>query len=81
MIGEIKLIESNTTQQSEVWCLKYSKQYFDEVNKLINKYKALKKAFNESGSSKLDNLIPEHWLKNDQWKQFIKHSLDFFDSL
>ena len=61
--------------------LYYTKDYLEEVNKKILTYNALKAAFQDSGKNKIAKLLPEDWINNRLWEDFISSSVDFVNSL
>ncbi len=74
-------IDESSDEEKETWSFELTLDYFDGVNKLIEQYILVKKAFEESSSDKLAKLIPENWIKQNKWNDFIKSSIDFLNSL
>ncbi len=73
--------DKDRQKQIEAWKLKYSNEYFEEINQKIEDYSSAKQAFEASGSGKLSNLIPDHWIKQGTWNKFIESSIEFLNSL
>ena len=74
-------IDESSGEEKETWSFEYTLDYFDGINKLIDQYNLAKEAFEESSSDKLAKLIPENWIKQNKWNDFIKSSIDFLNSL
>lgn len=74
-------IDESSDEEKETWSFEYTLDYFDGINKLIDQYSLAKEAFEESSSDKLAKLIPENWIKQNKWNDFIKSSIDFLNSL
>ena len=74
--------EENEDGETEyLWELYYDRPYFEEVNKQIEKYNKVRKAFEKSGKNKISSLIPPEWIDDDIWEAFISSSIDFLNSL
>ena len=74
-------IDESSYEEKETWSFELTLDYFDGINKLIGQYNLAKEAFEESSSDKLAKLIPENWIKQNKWNDFIKSSIDFLNSL
>ena len=74
-------IDESSDEEKETWSFILTLDYFDGINKLIDQYILAKEAFEESSSDKLAKLIPENWIKQNKWNDFIKSSIDFLNSL
>ena len=74
-------IDESSDEEKEIWSFEFTLDYFDGINKLIDQYNLAKEAFEESSSDKLAKLIPENWIKQNKWNDFIKSSVDFLNSL
>ena len=83
LFGTLNIDETSDDkdEEKETWSFEYTLDYFKGINKLIDRYNLAKKAFEESGSDKLAKLIPENWVKQNKWNDFIKSSIDFLNSL
>ncbi len=56
-------------------------EYFKEIDEKIEELTKLKKIYDGSYAIKLKGLLPEDWLKNEKWINFIDSSLDFIKNL
>ena len=81
IFGESNEIENIDGETQYIWELYYGKPYFEEVNKQIERYNKVKKAFEKSGKNKISSLIPSEWIDDSTWEKFISSSLDFLNSL
>ena len=83
LFGTLNINETSDdkVEEKETWSFEYTLDYFEGINKLIDRYNLAKEAFEESGSDKLAKLIPENWIKQNKWNDFIKSSIDFLNSL
>jgi len=74
-------IDESSDEEKETWSFELTFDCFDDINKLIDQYNLVKEVFEESNSDKLAKLIPENWIKQSKWNDFIKSSIDFLNSL
>ena len=83
IFGTLNIDETSDDEDEEkdTWSFEYTLDYFKGINKLIDQYNLVKEAFEESSSDKLAKLIPENWIKQSKWNDFIKSSIDFLNSL
>lgn len=83
IFGTLHINETSDDEDEEkdTWSFEYTLDYFKGINKLIDQYDLAKEAFEESSSDKLAKLIPENWIKQSKWNDFIKSSIDFLNSL
>ncbi len=81
VFGESSEEENEDGEIEYIWEFYYDKLYFGEVNKQIEKYNKVKKAFEKSGKNKISSLISPEWIDDDTWEAFISSSIDFLNSL
>ena len=74
-------IDESSNKEKETWSFTLTLDYFDGINKLIDQYILAKEAFEENSNDKLVKLIPENWIKQNKWNDFIKSSINFLNSL
>ncbi len=64
------------------WHFKYINQkFFQPTNESIKNFNAAKKAFEEGGQSKIAEMVPEGWISDPSWNEFIQKSIEFVESL
>ena len=81
VFGELSEEENGDGEIEDAWKHRYSKHYFEEINKQIEEYSKAKKAFEKSGKNKISSLIPPAWIDDETWEDFISSSIDFLNSL
>lgn len=83
IFGTLNIDETSDDEDEEkgTWSFEYTLDYLEDINKIIDLYNLEKEAFEESSSDKLAKLIPENWIKQSKWNDFIKSSIDFLNSL
>lgn len=83
IFGTLHINETSDDEDEEkdTWSFEYTLDYFKGINKVIDQYDLAKEAFEESSSDKLAKLLPENWIKQSKWNDFIKSSIDFLNSL
>lgn len=83
IFGTLNIDETSDDEDEEkdTWSFEYTLDYFKGINKVIDQYDLAKEAFEESSSDKLAKLLPENWIKQSKWNDFIKSSIDFLNSL
>jgi predicted ATPase len=78
---DINKTSDDKDEEKETWSFEYTLDYFESINSLIDQYNSAKKAFEESSNDKLTKIIPEDWIKQNKWNDFIKSSIIFLNSL
>ena len=79
--GELE-IKYNANREAEYsWKLSYTQEYFKEVNKKHEAFIVVKNDFENSERNKLSLLIPQDWIDNEKWENFINNSIEFLNSL
>jgi len=81
VFGESDEEENEDSETEYIWELYYDKLFIEDINKKIEKYNKVKKAFEKSGKNKISSLIPPEWINNNIWEAFISSSIDFLNSL
>jgi len=67
--------------ESGIWVFSYNKAGIASINKHIEDIQKAQKAFEESGVQKIKSLIPDSWISDDIWTEFIDKSIEFLESL
>jgi len=80
IFGE-KVDEKVEMENEHVWKYISTHEYFEKTNNLIRDYLTYKKILEENQIIQLKNFIPESWLRNNAWRNFIDRSFDFIKSL
>jgi len=69
--------EDDVDASQPKWQFKYDRQYFEANNREIKDYATEKATYDKAGKQKLPSSIPEDWIENDLWRDFIKKSIQF----
>ncbi len=75
------ILEKYGCKKDDRWSFSYNKKGLEEINKQIETIAKAQKTFEESNLQKIKSLIPESWISDDKWIDFIEKSIEFLESL
>jgi DNA repair exonuclease SbcCD ATPase subunit len=80
-IIEILQIFGDRDTETNEWNLRHSKEKISKLNERIKTFNLAKKTFEKGGKNKMAELIPNEWISDPMWNNFITKSIEFAKAL